>query len=102
MAVRREFVNSPILQGVDEKWAYTVDTSRWPGTGAVTGVVVAMKDSAGANAPAKLSGAASVAGDIITTPLVIDMVDGVRFRLEVLWVKSGNTPEAWGHIDGET
>ncbi len=102
MAIRRQFVNSPILQGVDEKVAYTIDTSRWPGTGAVTGVVVKMKDSAGADAAAKLSGAASVSVDTITTPLVIDMVDGDRFRIEVLWIKSGNTWEGFGFIDGET
>ncbi len=102
MAIRREFVNSPLLQGIDEKVAFTIDTSRWPGTGNPTAVAVVIKDEAGADkSSTNLTGAASVSGDVITTPLVIALTAGDRFRIEVKWDKSGNTLEAFGDIDGE-
>ena len=102
MAIKRELRNSPMSQGVDEKVACTVDTFEWPGTGAVTGVVAVIKDKNGTDVSGtRIAGAASVAGDVTTTPLVIAMTDGQLFRIEVQWVKSGDTWEAFRFIAGE-
>ncbi len=103
MGFKREFRNSPLPQGIDERVAYTVDTTKWPGTGSPTGIVVKTFDEAGTDTSVtNLSGAASESAGIITTPLVIALTAGDRFRLEVQWVKSGDTWEGFGFLDGET
>jgi hypothetical protein len=49
-----------------------------------------------------LSGSASVAGDVITTPVVKSLVAGTQYRLEIKFTVSGNIFEAFGFIDAET
>jgi len=102
MTSNRKFKNTPMYQGVDERVSYTVDTGLWPGTGDPTSMVVKLYDETGADVSAtKLSGSASNAGAIISTPLVILLAAGASYRLEVQWVKSGNTYEAYGNLIGE-
>lgn len=96
----RKFLEREWEQGVDEIIAYQVDTSLWPGTGDPASVVVklyqmpAYTDVSSTN----LTGSNSVSGDIITTEFVTSLSEGVQYRLEVKWVKSGNTLEAYGFI----
>ena len=103
MAGEREFLESPWEQGEDEIIAYIVDISTWPGTGAITGIVVVLKDEAGADVSAtKLTGSnsSSDVANTITTKQVMLLAPGVEYRLEVMWVRSGNTLEGWGAIRG--
>ncbi len=99
----RKFLENKWEQGVDEVIAYKVDTSIWPGTGDPASVVVklfqmpAYTDVSSSN----LSGTNSVSGDEITTKFVEGLSEGILYRLEVQWVKSGNTLEAYGLIIGK-
>jgi len=99
MSNLREFSNSPVVQGPDEKIAYKLDTANWPGSGNPTNAIVKLFDDANSDVSAtKLSGAASILGTEITTPLVQLLEDGEGYRLEVKWDRSGNTLEAFGGI----
>jgi hypothetical protein len=49
-----------------------------------------------------LDGAPSEAGGVITTPLVKDLTAGKAYRLEILWIYSGNTFEAFAVLMAET
>lgn len=96
----REFTESPMPQGVDERIAYTLDVSPWGVT--PTSPVVALKNAAGTDVISSFStGAASVSGNVITTPTIHSLVAGQIYRLEIKFVISGNTLEAWGNIRAE-
>ena len=100
MSVSRRFIEDQLAQGVDERIAYILDTSNWPGTGDPTSVVVLIKDENNEDASGThLSGSTTVSGDNITTPTVVALVKDTKYRLEVQWVKSGNTLEAYGFIE---
>jgi hypothetical protein len=105
MANSRQFwFDSP--QGEDERLAYTIDTTRWQCT-APTGVAVYLYSIDGVTgaktdvSSTKLSGAASVAGAVITTPLVVSLTAGTLYRMEVQWVYNGNTLEGFGYLEAE-
>jgi len=96
----REVKNSPKRQGEDERIAYPLDTIPWGGYD--SGAAVVLKDEDGNDISlTNLSGLVSVAGDVITTPLVINLKHGGVYRLEILWVKSSNTLETFCEIIGE-
>jgi hypothetical protein len=97
MAVRREFKESPLSQGPDERVAYDLNTLPWGGT--PTSPTVVIKQNGRDRSADLLTGAAAINGDVITTPLVIDLTRGKKYRLEVKWINSGNTLEAWGDIE---
>ena len=98
--VIRKFKNGPFKQGEDERIAYSIDTTPWGGY--TSGVANVLKDQYGVNVSStNLSGDPSESGGTITTSLVIGLVSGVKYRLEVKWVYSGNTFEAYGEIIGE-
>jgi hypothetical protein len=100
MTISRQFKESPILQGVDEKIAYQLTTTPWgssPGS-----VTVVLKDAESVDVSATcLSGSASVSGNVITTPLVQSLVAGQAYRLEIKFTCGSNVFEAWGEIRGE-
>lgn len=96
----RKVKESPRYQGEDERIAYTLDTTPWGGYD--SGAAVVIKDAADDDVSSvHLSGSASEAADVITTPLVIVLVENLKYKLEILWVKSGNTFEAYCEIIGE-
>jgi hypothetical protein len=96
----REFKDSPVSQGPDEKIAYRIDTSKWPGSGNPTNPVVKLFDNANIDVSATyLLGSPSISTTFITTPLVQNLVEGKTYRLEVKWDRSGNTLEAFGGIE---
>jgi len=98
----REFSNSPIEQGADELCAYRIDTVTWPGAGDPGTVSVVLKELPALTdvSSTKLQGPPSVSGNVITTPVVKLLVAGTQYRLEVKWIKEGNTFEAYGILDG--
>lgn len=96
----RKFKESPRSQGEDERFAYEVDTTPWGGYDSDAANV--LKDQYDNDVSStNLSGSPSVSGNVITTSVVIDLVPGIKYRLEVKWVYSGNTFEAYGWIIGE-
>ena len=89
-----------VYQGEDEQVEYGLDTSNWGGYTSDAACVIkneSGKDTTSTN----LSGSASANGDTITSPLVISLTKGIKYRLEFQWVYSGNTFEAWLEIIGE-
>jgi hypothetical protein len=97
----REIEESPQPQGVNEKIAYLLTTTEWGSS--PTDVVVSLYDQDGFIdvSATKLLGSASVAGDVITTPLVIDLVEGHHYWIGVRFTVNGNTFEPFGIIVGE-
>ena len=98
----REYTNSPKPVGKDEVIAFTIDTSKWPGTGDPTSIATTLTAEDGSSTSSMLTGADSTSGDTITTKGVTGLTAGVRYRMETKWVKSGNTLEAYGFIPAET
>ncbi|GAG30573.1 unnamed protein product, partial [marine sediment metagenome] len=80
---------APKYQGEDERIAYWVDTDPWGGYDSDEVVVILDADGDDVSATL-LSGAVSVAGSVITTPLVVDLEDGARYMLQIKWVVDGN------------
>ena len=103
MAVSREVKESPLRQGTDEQIAYTLTTTPWGST--PTSVAVAAYDITSGTrtlvTSTVLSGAASVSGDVITTPVVKSLTASSVYRLEILFTVSGNIEEAYLIINAE-
>lgn len=101
MAGKREIKESPLMQGIGERIAYTLTTTPWGST--PTSPVVKLKTCPDLIdvSSTKLNGSASANGDVITTPLIIDLQDGKEYRLEITFVCSGNTFMAWAKVLGE-
>lgn len=96
----REIIESPWEQGSEEVRAYTLTTTPWGGSPSTPVVkLYTLADLTDVSAT-NLSGSASIAGDVITTPAVVSLTAGVRYRLEIKFVTGGRTEEAWGIIAG--
>ncbi len=101
---KREINESPLQQGADERIAYLLTTTPW-GTSPASPEVKLYSQNVSTGAltdvsTTNLTGTASAAGDVITTPLVIGLSDGTRYRMEIKFVCGGNTFEAFGWIEG--
>ena len=86
-------------QGRDERVGYTIDTLPWGGS--PSNVVVAVTLKGEDVSDDHLNGESTVALDTITTPLVVSLLPGNRYQLEVRWDCQSNTFEAFGWIIGE-
>lgn len=95
----RKFKESPMKQGQDEEIAYILNTTPWGGYDSDAAAII--KDASGTDVSStNMSGSVSASDPNITTPLVISLAPNVKYRLEIKWVKSGNTFEAYGEIIG--
>lgn len=99
----REFEESPIYQGEDERLAYRFSTLPWGGSPTSVSIkLYSMNKTVKTDVSAtKLSGSAGVDGNYITTPLIIALVAGTKYRLEAQWTKDGNLVEAFGIFYGQ-
>lgn len=99
----REIVQSPLNQGADEQIAYTLTTTPWGSS--PTSVAVTLFSYSGTAytdvSSTLLSGTASVSGDIITLPKVINLVADTRYRLEIKFTSGSNIFEPYAWINGE-
>lgn len=93
----REFRESPWEQGADEERNYVLDTTPWGGSPSSPVVKLFEGDDEDVSAT-KLSGAASVNGNSITTPMVVGLDAGQEYRLEIQFTVEGRVEEAYGHI----
>ena len=98
--MRRKIKESPWAQGRDERIAYLINTAPWGG-GPTNPQVILLGPEGEDVSETNLNGTTMVAGDVITTPLVVGLVPGRKYRLKVRWERAGNTLEAWGEILGE-
>ena len=87
-------------QGTNEEIAYTLDTAPWGGYDSDEAVVILGPNGDDVSAT-HLSGAVAEAGGVITTPLVIDLGVGHKYKLQVQWKYGGNLLEAYCDIIGE-
>lgn len=94
----REIIESPWEQGSDEIRAYSLTTTPWGGTPSSPVVKLYELPDFTDRTSTLLSGAASIVGDVITTPAVTGLTNGTRYRLEIKFVTGGRTEEAWGEI----
>lgn len=101
--IGREVVEGRQVQGADEQVAYrlTCPSDQTPATPSFKLYDVATDGSRTDVSSTKLSGAGSVSGQVITSPLVISLVDGHLYRLQVTYTSSGNTFSAYVLIDAE-
>ncbi len=99
MAATRRYAGKK-WQGEDEEVAYSVDTTPWGGYD--SDEAVTLLDGNGVDVSvAHLAGAASVVGEVITTPLVTALIPGIKYTLQILWVCGANTFEAYCYVIGE-
>lgn len=92
----RIFKEKTKAQGKDEEIAYKIDTTPWGGSPSNPEVQLVCKGvSVGGEC---LDGAPQIEGNVITTPLVLGLIAGNRYRLEVKWTCQSNTLEAYGWI----
>jgi hypothetical protein len=91
---------SPEQQRPDERVAYqiTIDTSYASPSSPVC-VLYDVTNSTDVTST-KLSGSAAIVGQVLTTPLVIALVAGTDYRLELQFVSGGNTFEPYLIIKG--
>lgn len=102
MPRRITIVASPEQQRPDERVAYaiTIDaTYPTPSSGVCTLWDITTSTATDVTAT-KLSGSTSIASQVLTTPLVIALVAGRKYRLEVQFVSGGNTFEPYLLIYG--
>ena len=96
----RRIRESPLWQGEDEQVIYNLTTTPWGSSPTIVNVVV--KDSSGNDITTTVtSGNASVNGDVITLPVIQDLVDGEDYRVEIRFTVSDNVFETWCVIKGQ-
>lgn len=102
MTNSRSVVEGQLVQGVDEAIAYTLTTTPW-GSSPGSVVVKAYDMTTGGTdvTTTKLTGSASASGDVITLPRLAGLVEGHLYRIEVKFVCSGNTFEAYIQVRAE-
>lgn len=96
--MEERFIELQVRQRPTEEIARTVDTADYGGSPSSVAVTLEHIATGGVALPApvdvsntKLAGSATVASDVITTPLVTDVVAGSLYRLTVQFVAGGNT-----------
>lgn len=100
----REVVEGTQSQGEDEIISYTLDTANWGGTPSSPAVVV--KDMSDGETDVTTTvmptNSPSIATDIITlSPLKLLTADSL-YKVEVAFITSGNTVEAFFYVRAET
>lgn len=99
----REFAESPIYQGEDERLAYRFSTLPWGGSPTNVSIkFYTVNKTVKTDVTAtKLSGSSGVDGNYITTPLIIALVPNAKYRMEAQWWKDGNLVEAFAIFYGQ-
>ena len=100
--VSREVREGLQLQGEDEQIAYTITTTPWGAS--PSSVTVVVKDET-ANfdvvTTSVTTGTVSVVGDVITTPIIKNLMIRHTYRVEVLFTAGSNVYECYFRLRGE-
>jgi len=96
----REIVESPQYQGEDEEIVYALTTTNFGSAPTDPAVVVKdVTDGGNTDVTATVTtGAASVFGDIITLPKILDLTAGNFYRVEVMFTSGSNLFESFFYI----
>ena len=105
MTEKREIVEGIQYQGIDEQIYYTITTTPWGASPFSVSMVVKDVAAGLADVTSTVStGSASVAGDVITLPVIkslTDITSGHFYRVEVKFTSGGNVFECYFRIQAE-
>lgn len=99
--IKREVKESPLVQGADESLAYSLTTTPWGSSPSSVSVKIYNLTTGADLSATNLSGSASAAGDVITTPLVTALVAGTSYKLEIKFTCGSSVFEVFAKIHGE-
>jgi hypothetical protein len=97
MAVDREIIEGKQEQGIDEEIVYSITSTPW-GSSPTSIVVTAFDFTSGEYTDVSstvLSGSASAVGDVITLPILRDLTENHKYRIEVKFTCTGNVFEPY-------
>lgn len=99
----REVKEGLILQGIDEAWRYSFDTSPIAGTASGTPTAVAWDEKDNVNVSATvLSGTCSLSSTTITTSIVQSLRLARTYKIVVTWsVGASQTRSRYFRVQGE-
>lgn len=105
MTTTREIKEGMQEQGEDEVIVYTLTVPTSWGTSPTSPSAKIYSYDSGTRTytdvtSTKMSGSASVVGQVITLPAVTGLVDGTTYRVEIKWTDTGNTFEPYAWIKG--
>jgi len=103
MAEAREVAEGRQIQGVDEQIAYSITTTNWGASPTTVSVVVkdetdALKD---VTSMVMSTGSPTVAGDVISLPILKSLTNGHIYRVEVKFTSGGNVYECFFYVDAQ-
>lgn len=102
VGTKREVAEGLLRQGVDEQIAYTITTTNWGSSPTTTSMVVKDETLNFTDVTATVaSGSTSVAGDVITLPIIKLLTAGHIYRAEVKFTSGGNVFECYFRIKAE-
>lgn len=99
MSEIREVAEGLQVQGEDERIAYTLDVSNYGSS--PTSVSVVVKRGGEDVTSTVTTGSSSVAGNVITLPVIHSLVPDAIYRVEVKFTVSGNVLEPYFNIEGQ-
>ena len=98
--MKLQITETGLKQGADEEIAYTLTTTPWgdsPSSVSVT--AYDMSDSFAVVTADILSGSASTTSTSVTTPVVLDLVAGHNYRIEIKFTTGGNVLECYFELE---
>ncbi|MBU0847019.1 hypothetical protein KKH23_07485 [Patescibacteria group bacterium] len=100
--MKRGVKETGIIQGEEEELIYCVTTTPW-GSNPFNVVVKAYDESDALKdvTATVLDGAATISGDVITTPAVKDLSEDHTYRIEIKFTSGANIYETYFYIVGE-
>ncbi len=101
---RREFRESPVVQGIDEEIIYALTTTEWgtsPASATVKVFDVTPTAKTDVTSTVMPTGSISISGDTITLPVLKLLTLGKTYRIEVKFSTGNNVFEAWGIVHAE-
>ncbi len=101
MIYKRRTVESPLIQGENEQIIFSLTTTPWGSSPSSISVTLKSYPDMTDVTSHCLNGSASVAGDVITLPILQSLTAGIKYRLAIKFTCSGNVFETWADITGE-
>jgi hypothetical protein len=103
MTIRREVIQSPFGQGVDEVIAYSLTTTPWGATPSSPVVVVtdASADPSDVTSTVMPVNSPSILGDVITLSPLRALTEGHTYRVEIKFTAGGNVFETFFLVTAE-
>lgn len=98
----QEVREGTLFQGSAETITYTLTTTPWGSAPTGTSAKIYTHDTDGLTdvTATCMTGATSVAGDVITLPTIHTLRDGILYKVEIGFTCAPNTFEAYAYIEG--